>query len=111
MAFELREKTWQLGLSSGHGAKPRARTMAARDRKRLLDEVAHSTSRFGLSATAPGVSGYAAGREGCWLPRLVQAQGVLNAVGDASSIAVNRRQRRTKSEALDVRTFLRMRMR
>ena len=47
MAFELSENTWKLGFSIGHGQKPRERPMAARDLKRLLDEVAHAKSRFG----------------------------------------------------------------
>ena len=67
MAFELSENTWKLGFSLGHGHKPRERTMAARDLKRLLDEVAHAKARFGLCATAPVVSCYEAGREGFWL--------------------------------------------
>jgi transposase len=111
MAFELSEKTWKLGFSIGHGHKPRERTMAARDRKRLLDEVAQAKSRFGLGDTAPVVSCYEAGREGFWLHRFLQAQGILNAVVDSSSIEVNRRQRRAKSDALDVRKLLSMLMR
>jgi transposase len=111
MAFELSEKTWKLGFSIGHGHKPRERTMAARDRKRLLDEGAQAKSRFGLDETAPVVSCYEAGREGVWLHRFLQAQGIFNAVVDSSSIEVNRRQRRAKSDALDVRKLLRMLMR
>ena len=67
LAFELSEKTWKLGFTTSHGQKPRERTMAARDLKRLLDEVAHAKARFGLCATAPVVSCYEAGREGFWL--------------------------------------------
>jgi hypothetical protein len=29
MALELREKTWKLGCTTGHGQKPRERTIAA----------------------------------------------------------------------------------
>src|SRR5262245_4802668 len=93
LAFELSEKTWKLGFSIGHGHKPRERSMAARDLKRLLDEVAQAKSRFGLCATAPVVSCYEAGREGFWLHRLLQAQGIRNYVVDSSAIEVNRRQR------------------
>jgi len=64
MAFELSAHTWKLGFSLGHGHKPRERVMTARDLTRLLDEVAHAKARFGLCATAPVVSCYAAGREG-----------------------------------------------
>jgi hypothetical protein len=30
VAFELSEKTWQLGFTTGHGQQPRERTVAAR---------------------------------------------------------------------------------
>jgi transposase len=111
MAFELSENTWKLGFSLGHGHKPRERTMAARDLKRLLDEVAHAKARFGLGTTAPVVSCDEAGREGFWLHRFLQAQGIANSVVDSSSIEVNRRQRRAKSDGLDVRKLLSMLMR
>jgi transposase len=111
MAFELREKTWKLGFTLGHGQPPRERTLAARDTQRLLHEVAHAKARFGLGATAPVVSGYEAGREGFWLHRFLQAQGSTNPVVDSSSIEVNRRQRRATSAALDVRKWLTMLMR
>ncbi len=108
MAFELSENTWKLGFSLGHGHKPRERTMAARDLKRLLDEVAHATARCGLCATAPVVSCDEAGREGFWWRRFLQAQGISNSVVDSSSIEVNRRTRRAKSDGLDVRKLLSM---
>jgi transposase len=52
-----------------------------------------------------------AGREGFWLHRLLQAQGISNSVVDSSSIEVNRRKRRAKSDGLDVRKLLSMLMR
>ena len=108
MAFELSENTWKLGFSLGHGHKPRERTMAARDLQRLRDEVAHAKARFGLCATAPVVRCDEAGREGFWLHRLLQAQGISNSVVDSSSIEVNRRKGRAKSDALDVRKLVSM---
>jgi transposase len=111
LAFELSEKSWKLGFTIGHGQKPRERTIAARDPKRLLDEVAHAKTRFGLPETTPVVSCYEAGREGFWLHRFLQAQGITNHVVDSSSIEVNRRKRRAKSDALDVRKLLTMLMR
>ena len=71
MAFELSENTWKLGFSIGHGQKPRERTMTVRDLKRLLDEVTHAKSRFGLCATAPVVSCYEVGRAGFGLHRFL----------------------------------------
>jgi transposase len=111
VAFELSEKTWKLGFTIGHGQKPRERTVAARELARLLPEVAQAKKRFGLSETAPVVSCYEAGREGFWLHRFLQAQGITNYVVDSSSIEVNRRKRRAKSDALDVRKLVSMLMR
>jgi transposase len=54
---------------------------------------------------------YEAGRVGLWRHRFIQAQGITNSVVDSSSIAGNRRQRRAKSDALDVRKLVRMLMR
>jgi transposase len=111
VAFELSEKNWKLGFTTGHGQKPRERTIAARHQARLRQEIAQAKKRFGLPETAPLVSCYEAGREGFWLHRFLPAQGITNHVVDSSSIAVNRRKRRAKSDALDVRKLLRMLMR
>src|SRR5262245_21107391 len=111
VAFELSEKTWTLGFTTGHGQKPRERTVPARQQERVLDESAHAKRRLGLPASAAVVSCYEAGREGFWLHRFLQAQGITNHVVDSSSIEVNRRRRRAKSDGLDVRKLLSMLMR
>jgi hypothetical protein len=104
-AFELREKTWKLGCTTGHGQPPRARRLPARHQARWLHEVAQAQRRCGLPETAPVVRGSEAGRDGFWRQRLLQAHGLTHSVVDSSSIAVKRRQRRAKSEGLDVRTL------
>jgi transposase len=48
------------------------------------------------------MSCYEAGRDGFWLHRWLLEQGIHNVVVDSSSIEVNRRARRAKSDALDV---------
>ena len=111
VAFELSEKTWKLGFTTGPGQKPRERSMPARDHERVLDEIAQAKRRLGLPETAPVVSCYEAGREGFWLHRFLLAQGSTNHVVDSSSIEVNRRRRRAKSDGLDVRKLLSMLMR
>ena len=111
MAFELSENAWKLGFTTGPGQNPRERAVAARDQGRLLQEIAQAKRRFGLPESAPVVSCYEAGREGFWLHRFLQAQGIINHVVDSSSIEVNRRKRRAKSDALDVRMLLSMLMR
>jgi transposase len=111
VAFELSEQTWKLGFTTGHGQKPRERTIPARQQERVLDEIAQAKRRLGLPATAPVVSCYEAGREGFWLHRCLQGHGITNHVVDASAIEVKRRQRRAKSDGLDVRKLLSMLLR
>ena len=53
VSFELSEKNWKLGFTTGPGQKPRERTVTARDQTRVLDEIAQATTRFGLPETAP----------------------------------------------------------
>jgi transposase len=108
VAFELSERTWKLGFTTGHGQKPRERSVTARDQARILDEVAKAKQRLGLPETAPVVSCYEAGREGFWLHRFLEAHGILNHMVDSSAIEVSRRQRRAKSDGLDVRKLLSM---
>jgi transposase len=111
VAFELSEKTWKLGFTTGHGHKPRERSIPARDQERVLNEIAQAKRRFGLPETAPVVSCYEAGREGFWLHRFLLAHSIINHVVDSSAIEVSRRQRRAKSDGLDVRKLLSMLMR
>ncbi len=108
LAFELSEKTWKLGFTTGHGQQPRERSIPARHQARLLHEVAQAKRRFGLPETAPVVRCYEAGREGFWWHRFLQGHGITNQVVDSSSIEVNRRKRRAKSDGLDVRKLLTM---
>jgi transposase len=111
MAFELSEKNWKLGFTTGPGQKPRERTVTARDQERVLNEIAQAKRRLGLPEMAPVVSCYEAGREGFWLHRFLEAHGITNHVVDSSAIEVSRRQRRAKSDGLDVRKLLSMLMR
>jgi transposase len=98
MAFELSDKTWKLGFTTGPGQKPRERNVAARNQERVLEEIVSAKRRFGLPETAPVVSCYEAGRDGFWLHRFLLAHGMTNHVVDSSAIEVSRRQRRAKSD-------------
>ena len=48
-----------------------------------------------------------AGRDGFWVHRLLEAHGVRSQVVDPSSIAVNRRSRRAKTDRIDAEAMLR----
>jgi transposase len=101
VAFELGETSWKLAFTTGMGQRPRLRTVAARDRASVLREIAQARARFGLTDACAVRSCYEAGREGFWLHRWLEAEGVENQVVDASSIEVNRRLRRAKTDRMD----------
>src|SRR5499426_3071020 len=111
LAFELGQETWKLGFTIGVAQQPRERTIPARDIARVQQEIAQAKQRFGLPADARVVSCYEAGRDGFWLHRCLVAHGVQNYVIDSASIEVNRRQRRAKTDRLDVRKLLTMLLR
>src|SRR5213593_4890455 len=99
------------GFTTEPGATPRVRTMPARDLERLTREIADAKQWFGLKATTPVRSCYEAGRDGFWLHRYLTSRGIANVVVDSSSIEVNRRLRRAKSDALDAAALPRGRAR
>ena len=108
MAMELSESTWKLAFSTGTGQKARLRNIAARDLVQLRRELELAKKRFGLPPQAPVASCYEAGRDGFWLHRLLSGEGVENVVVDSSSIEVNRRLRRAKTDRLDAAKLLSM---
>lgn len=102
MAFELGQQWWKVGFTTGLGPRPRQRRIAAGDVTTLQTEMARAKGLFGVPADAPIISCYEAGRDGFWLHRYLTAQGVTNHVIDSASIEVNRRARRSKTDALDL---------
>jgi transposase len=111
LAFELGQNTWKLGCTIGVAQQPRERMIPSGDVDRLQQEIARAKQRFGLPEEARVVSCYEAGRDGFWLHRYLVAHGVQNHVIDSASIEVNRRQRRAKTDRLDVRKLLTMLLR
>lgn len=102
MAIEIGEAKWKLGFSTGMGQRPRIRVIEARQMNRLQTEILAAKARFKVSESAKVHSCYEAGREGFWPHRALIELGVDNVVVDSSSIEVNRRARRAKSDRLDV---------
>jgi transposase len=111
LAFELSRKKWKLGFSDGKSAQIREITVEARDLEAVGKEIGKAKRRFGLSELARVRSCYEAGREGFWLHRALEQMGMENMVVDASSIEVNRRQRRAKTDRMDVKKLVRQMVR
>ena len=111
LAFELGEKGWKLGFTVGFGQGARERTVLAGDLSGVKREIELAKRRFGLAREARVLSCYEAGRDGFWLHRYLVHIGVRNLVVDSSSIEVNRRAKRAKTDKMDLGKLLGMLMR
>jgi transposase len=106
LAFELGERTWKLGFTTGLGQRPRIRQVPAGAVDRVVEELARAKRRLKVPEDTPVISCYEAGRDGFWLHRYLVGHGVINHVVDSSSIEVKRRARQAKTDALDLAGLL-----
>jgi transposase len=108
LAFDLGRKEWKLAFTVGRGEKARLRTLAAGDLRGVEQEIERARHRWGVAPESRVVSCYEAGRDGFWLHRFLLSLGVSNVVVDSSSIEVNRRARRAKTDRLDAQKLLKL---
>ena len=101
VAFELAKQHWKLAMTSGFGVAPILRTVPAGDLGAVRRALQIGRARFALPVSARVMSCYEAGRDGFWIHRALATLGGSNRVVDSSSIEVNRRARRTKTDRLD----------
>lgn len=101
VAFELGNTEWKLAMTISLEHPPLVRAIPARDLVRLDAELGRAKAHFGLPPAAPVRSCYEAGRDGFWLHRALGSREIANVIVDSSSIEVNRRRRRTKTDRLD----------
>jgi transposase len=108
-AIELSKKAWLVAIyrpsldrTSQHRVKPgdAAHLLMLLERARGQEERA-------LGQTIEISCCYEAGYDGIWLHRQLEAAGVENFVIDPTSLLVNRRARRAKTDRIDVRGLLR----
>ena len=101
LALELSHREWKLAFTSGLAVKARVRAIPAGNLLRLRDEIARARKLLALPAGCRVLSSYEAGRDAFWVHRALTAAGLHNLVVDSSSIEVNRRRRRAKTDRLD----------
>jgi transposase len=106
MAFDLGSKKWKLCFSDGE--RDRARSIEAGDLDTLQSEIEKTKIKFKLPLAVPVKSCYEAGRDGFWIHRYLKECGIENLVVDSSSIEVNRRKRRAKTDRLDALKLVHM---
>lgn len=107
LAFELSHTKWKLGFSDGKMPQIRQVTIRSGDLESCGKEIEKAKRRFGMSEGVKVRSCYEAGREGFWFHRALTEMGIENIIVDAASIEVNRRQRRAKTDRMDVEKLVR----
>lgn len=106
IALELSNAKWKIAF--GNGFKIRLKTIMARDLEEFKQELKRSKKHFGMAEDVLVYSCYEAGRDGFWIHRYLCSIGIGNLVVDSSSIEVNRRYRRAKTDRLDASKLLTM---
>lgn len=106
MAMELSSKTWGLAFSDGSARRCRRRSVEARDVAGLLTEIRLAKEKLDLAADATVKCVFEAGRDGFWIDRAMKQHGIENVVIDPTSLEVDRRARRAKTDRLDVERLL-----
>lgn len=99
-AIELSAARWKLGFTVGD--RVREITIDAGDFDRLKEEIARARRKLSVDPGVPLHTCYEAGRDGFWIHRKLLELQIRNIVVDPSSIQVNRRARRAKTDGLDV---------
>src|SRR5688572_15773946 len=108
VAFELGNSEWSVAMTPSLDRPPLVRTVPARELAAVDATMALAKAHFHLRASCPVASCYEAGRDGFWLHRYLTSRGIANVVVDSSSIEVNRRRRRAKTDRLDAQKLVTM---
>jgi len=106
IALELSNTKWKIAF--GNGFKIRLKTIMARDLEEFKQELQRSKKHFGMAEEVPVYCCYEAGRDGFWIHWYLCTLGIRNLVVDSSSIEVNRRYRRAKTDRLDANKLVTM---
>ena len=110
IAIELSASSWLMAARLPGINKPRLHRLEGGDAAALLGAVAdfraQASARLGVVVEV--VCCFEAGRDGFWLHRLLQAHGITTHVLEPTSILVNRRARRAKTDRLDAEGMLRV---
>ena len=108
-SLELSKSKWVVTINSPGSEKFSRHVVEGGDGAGLLDLLSRSRAkaeqRYGVPIKAIVIQ--EAGLDGFWIHRLLLADGIESHVVDAASIAVNRRHRRAKTDAIDGETLLR----
>lgn len=98
-SMELSNSKWKLCF--GDGSKIRKRNVNAGATERLLEEISKAKKKLGLAEDCRTIGCYEAGRDGFWIHRFLEKNGVENRVVDSGSIERSRRGKNAKTDRID----------
>jgi transposase len=109
VSLELSRSTWLVTASAPGSEKFSKYAVAGGDGRALLDllDRLRRTAERRVEVSVEVVAIQEAGLDGFWVHRLLENNGIESHVVDAASIAVDRRHRRVKTDAIDGETLLR----
>jgi transposase len=110
VAIELSFSSWLVAARLPGAEKARLHRIEGGNTAALLALIGELRSRASakLGLTAGLACCFEAGRDGFWLQRLLSAHGIATYVLEPTSILVNRRARRAKTDRLDAEGMLRV---
>jgi transposase len=108
VAWELSKADWKLGILVPGAERMSRFTVKGGDLAAVAARLAAARAKAARSGLPVRVlSCYEAGFDGHWLHRWLESQGVVSHEVDPSSIEVNRRARRAKTDRLDLARIMR----
>ena len=109
LAFELSGTSWLVALHAPDADQVERHRLPAGVAAEVLGLIARTKARVTrrLGTTPRVACCYEAGRDGFWLPRVLEAEGIASHVMDPTSLQVDRRARRAKTDRLDAQALLR----
>jgi transposase len=107
--LDLSRTSWVVALRTSGDDRVSTHKLRPGDVDRLLELIERGRAREEQSTGGPVEvrSCYEAGYDGFWLHRRLRAAGVLNVVVEPTSLLVDRRARRVKTDRIDAGTLLR----
>ena len=107
VAIELSSVRWLVGVQGPGQARVSVHEVAAGDVAGVVRVVERARTRLRRGGCAARVAiCYEAGRDGFWIQRALTERAYTTHVIDPGSIAVSRRERRAKTDRIDVRALV-----
>ena len=108
-ALELSSTTWLLAIQAPDRDKISRHKVPARDSDKLIAHLERARTRVqdGTDAPVTVMTCYEAGRDGFWLHRVLQANGIDNQIVDPASLLTDKKKKSAKTDKIDVHKILR----